>query len=209
MDNLHTLALSLKAIALSLTATDWASIASGVAASVVAVFTIVLACVGRRQIADTRILQRAYLSVEPKGIEWHSSGLLVGQVAFKNVGKLPATAFASVVNKIAVRNAEWVTPILTDAALPRRPPGLVPIGGEVLQGSGGITSQEVTEAHVDGDKYLYVWGRARFKNGFNRNRYINFCHRYPLAMMDPEPQGTGYSISARFARYHEHGNNAN
>jgi hypothetical protein len=57
MDNLHTLALSLKAIALSLTATDWASIASGAAASVVAVFTIVLACVGRRQIADTRMRQ--------------------------------------------------------------------------------------------------------------------------------------------------------
>jgi hypothetical protein len=64
--------------------------------------------------------------VEPKGIEWTTNGSLVGQVAFKNVGKLPATAFVSVVNKIVVRNAEWVTPILTDAGLRRRPPGLVP-----------------------------------------------------------------------------------
>jgi hypothetical protein len=203
MDNLHTLALSLKAIALSLKATDWAIIASAVATAVVAVFAIVLACVGRRQIADTRILQRAYLTVEPKGIEWTTNETLVGQVAFTNVGKLPATAFVSVVNKIVVRNAEWVTPILTDAGLRRRPPGLIPIGGEVLQSSGGITRQEVTEAQVDGEKYLYVWGRA------NRKRYINFCHRYPLEKMDPEPQGLGYSISAKFARHHEYGNDAN
>ena len=67
MDNLHTLALSLNA-------TDWAAIASAVAAAIVAVFTIVLAGVGRRQIADTRILQRAYLSAEPKGIEWTTNG---------------------------------------------------------------------------------------------------------------------------------------
>jgi hypothetical protein len=111
MDNLHTLALSLNA-------TDWAAIASAVAAAVVAVFTIVLAGVGRRQITDTRILQRAYLSVEPKGIEWSTNGFLVGQVAFKNVGKLPATALVSVVKKIEVHDADWVTPILTDAAFP-------------------------------------------------------------------------------------------
>jgi hypothetical protein len=202
MDNFHALALSLKA-------TDWAIIASAVATAVVALFAIVLACVGRRQIADMRIIQRAYLSVEPKGIEWTTNGFLVGQVAFKNVGKLPATAFVSVVNKIVVRNAEWVTPIPTDAALRRKPAGLIPIGGEVLQSSGGITRQEVTEAQVDGEKYLYVWGRARYKNGFNRKRYINFCHRYPLEKMDPEPQGLGYSISAKFARHHEYGNDAN
>ena len=55
---------------------------------------------------------------------------------------------------------------------------------------------------------LYVWGRARFKNGFNRKRYVNFCHRYPLERMEPEPQGPGYSISAKYARYHQYGNNA-
>jgi len=200
--------LMLWQLALSLKATDWAAVASAVAAAIVAVFTIVLAGVGRRQNRDTRILQRAYLSVEPKGIEWSTSGFLIGQVAFKNVGKLPATAFVGVVKKIEVHDADWVTPILTDAALPRRTPGLVPIGAEVLQASGGITPKEVLEVPVSSDKYLYVWGRARFKNGFNRRRYVNFCHRYPLERMEPEPQAPGYSISAKFARYHQHGNNA-
>jgi hypothetical protein len=154
-------------LALSLKATDWAIIASAVATAVVAVFMIVLACVGRRQITDTRILQRAYLSVEPKGIEWSTNGFLVGQVAFKNVGKLPATACVSVVKKIEVRDADWVTPILTDAALPRRTPGLVPIGAEVPQRSGGITPKEVAEAQVSGDKYLYVWGELGSRMDLN------------------------------------------
>ncbi len=77
---------SLHDLILSLSAADWAAIASAMAAAVVAVFTIVLSCIGRRQIADTRILQRAYLTVEPKGIEWSSNGSLIGQVVFKNVG---------------------------------------------------------------------------------------------------------------------------
>jgi hypothetical protein len=99
-------------------------------------------------------------------------------------------------------------PSLLMLPCPGEPPGLVPIGAEVPQGSGGITPKEVAEAQVSGDKYLYVWGRAWFKNEFNRKRYVNFCHRYPLERMKPEPQAPGYSISAKFARYHQYGNNA-
>jgi hypothetical protein len=182
-----------------------ATVISAVAAIIVARFTVVLAGVGRRQITDTRILQRAYLSVELKGIEWTT--VLVGQVAFKNVGKLPATEFVSVVKKIEVQNANWVTPDLTDDDLPKGITGVIPIGAEAPEGSGGITLQEVTEAHVSGDKYLYVWGRARFKDGFDCERHVNFCHRYPLAMKNAEPLGAGYSISAKYGRYHERGNN--
>jgi hypothetical protein len=78
-----------------------------------------------------------------------------------------------------------------------------------FKAAGELLGKKSRKAQVDGEKYLYVWGRARYKNGFNRKRYINFCHRYPLEKMDPEPQGLGYSISAKFARHHEYGNNAN
>ena len=44
------------------------TIVTATAGGVVA--TIILANVGKQQVADTRILQRAYLSVEPLGIEW-------------------------------------------------------------------------------------------------------------------------------------------
>jgi hypothetical protein len=189
------------------TVTDWIS---AVATAVVAVFTIALFWVGWRQIADTKILQRAYLSVKPQGIVSSTNGLLVGHVAFNNVGKLPATEFVSVVMKIKVHHAKWVTPILTDNALPKDiNPGLVPIGAEVPQGSEGITPGEVAQAEVTDDKkYLYVWGRAKFKDGFDRDRWVNFCHRYPWAKMEVDGDGS-VTISKRWARYHDEGNKAN
>ena len=187
----------------------WVTLAStvvtAIATGVIAWFTVVLAGVGKRQIADARNLQRAYLSVEPRGIEWTTKGLLVGQVAFKNVGKLPATKFISVV-KIEVHHAEWVTPFLTDDALPKISPSLVPIGAEVPQGSDGIALEEVEQAQVSGERYLYVWGRAKFKDGFDIERHVDFCHRYPLARKVAESKGPGYSISPKFARYHQQGN---
>jgi hypothetical protein len=66
------------------------TIVTATAGSVVAALTIVLANVGKQQVADARILQRAYLSVEPLGIEWlgHPGKAFIGQVVFKNVGKL-------------------------------------------------------------------------------------------------------------------------
>jgi hypothetical protein len=166
--------------------TEWVTLAStivtAIAGGVVALFTIVLARVGNQQIADTRILQRAYVSVEPQGIEWLGlEKAFIGHIVFKNVGKLPATEFVSVVMKIEIQNAEWGTPILTDDAFPNIPPGVIPIGAEIPQGSARITLDEVNQAQVSGEKYLYVWGRAKFKDGFGGGRRVNFCHRYPWA----------------------------
>jgi hypothetical protein len=64
------------------------TIVTATTGGIVALFTIVFAGVGRQQVADNRILQRAYVSVEPQGIEW--LGLqkeFIGQVVFKNVGR--------------------------------------------------------------------------------------------------------------------------
>jgi hypothetical protein len=47
--------------------TIFSTIVTAIAGGVVALFTIVLAGVGRQQVADTRILQRAYLNVKPTG----------------------------------------------------------------------------------------------------------------------------------------------
>jgi hypothetical protein len=70
----------------------WVTVASTIVTAttggIVALFTIVFAGVGRQQVADDRILQRAYVSVEPQGIGW--LGLqkeFIGQVVFKNVGR--------------------------------------------------------------------------------------------------------------------------
>jgi hypothetical protein len=188
----------------------WVTLAStivtAIAGGIVAWFTVVLAGVGKQQIADTKILQRAYLSVEPQGIEWSGEGVFVGQVIFKNVGKLPATDFVSVVKKIEVHDADWATPIPIDGDLPKITPGMIPIGAEVPQGSPGISYAEVAQANVSGGRYVYVYGRAKFKDGFGSERHVNFCHRYPWAKV--QPLTSGYRISKEFARYHQYGNGA-
>ena len=153
------------------------TIVTAITGSVIALFTIVLAGVGKQQVTDNRILQRAYVSVEPQGIEYLGQQV-IGQVVFKNVGKLPATEFDSVVKKIEAHDAEWKVPNLTDADLPGFV-GVIPIGAEAPQGSAAITPSEVEQAQVSGDKYLYVFGRAKFKDGFGSDRHVNFCHRYP------------------------------
>ena len=184
-----------------------ATAVSAAAAVVVAKFTIVLADVGRGQVADARILQRAYVSVEPQGIEWLiPQRQFIGQVVFKNVGKLPATEFDSVV-KIEVHDAEWKVPNLTDADLPGFI-GVIPIGAEAPQGSAGITQSEIEQAQVSGDKYFYVFGRAKFKDGFGTDRHVNFCHRYPWAKVAALPPTTTIIIPKEFARYHQYGNNS-
>ena len=48
--------------------------------------------------------------------------------------------------------------------------------------------------------WLYVWGKVTYHDGFNRGRFIAFCHRYNLY------GATEYGIPARNGRYHEHGN---
>lgn len=61
--------------------TDW----------LVAIFTGLLVIIAVRQIFDTRILQRAYVSVEPLGIEAMFDGAhLIGHVGIRNAGHLPA-----------------------------------------------------------------------------------------------------------------------
>jgi hypothetical protein len=189
-----------------MTVTDWIT---AVATAVIAVFTIALFWVGWQQRRDTKIIQRAYLSVLPRGIVTSTTGDLLGHVAFKNVGKLPATEFISVIKEIMVHHGDWDTPTLTDSAFRNEEPGLVPIGASVPQGSPGITQAEVAQTEVtDEKKYLYVWGRAKFKDGFDGDCWVNFCHRYPWAKKKVAPDGS-VTISKRWARYHTRGNQAN
>jgi hypothetical protein len=62
--------------------------------------------------------------------------------------------------------------------------------------------------YPDDEKYLYVCGRAKFKDGCCPGRWIDFCHRYPWAKRKLGLDGD-VTISKRWARYHHLGNKAN
>ncbi|HEY7998080.1 MAG TPA: hypothetical protein VIE87_04595 [Pseudolabrys sp.] len=62
------------------------------ATAIIALYTIVLACIARKQTKDSRIINRAYLSVEPRGIKYWPSdeSKYLAYIAIRNVGHLIA-----------------------------------------------------------------------------------------------------------------------
>jgi hypothetical protein len=51
------------------------------------------------------------------------------------------------------------------------------------------------------NRFLYVWGVVRYKDGFGKPRFTKFCHRYN---MNAE---ANLSIRRDDARHHEYGSN--
>lgn len=164
-----------------------------------------LVVMGALRAVETRVLHRAHVSVIPRGIAPFVSRneLLSCDVAFRNGGRLPA------------RNVRWVIDrkLSQDARL-----GEFPIKGsltgsnvlfgrgEIVRGARAIEFAELSSFRRGGgvkNRWLYVWGRVSYDDGFGRDRHTNFCFRYNLAAMAKR------RIAAGSARQHEHGNNAN
>jgi hypothetical protein len=187
----------------------------------VAVYTLVLAfstiglwsVTGRgvkTQIADTRILQRAYISVEPRGIRLRvDSSSIMGHVAIRNAGNLPARNVSWFINiKWSPNGEEEVFPLSSGKGSVVITPGT-----EAMRGSGGslllqdllngCKASEFSEIHNQAPVYIYVWGIIAYDDGFGASRVTKFCHRYNWMMRD-----SFKSIDVRHARLHEFGNDS-
>ncbi len=157
------------------------------------------------QARKTRILHRAYVNVVPRGLAPFISGngMLSCDVAFYNGGSLPA------------RNVRWFIDrkFSTDGHLNDFPTAsnfsgdnIIPAKTEMTKGTKAIDSAELDSFKKGGgakDRWLYVWGRVSYNDGFGRDRYTDFCFRYNLA-------GTKEGkIAAEAARQHGYGNRTN
>jgi hypothetical protein len=167
---------------------------------------VISICGIRNQSRETRIIQRAYVSADPRGIEPlenQTGGHADGHVGFHNVGRLPA------------KNVRWFIrlTISPDVQLNNFPAGeyvggtnVIPPGTEMRQW--GRTNVEPSDfvsfrrhAH-----FVYVWGEVRYDDGFGTERFTKFCHRYERrGFREPPPRidhGQGGAV------YHQHGNDA-
>lgn len=159
----------------------------------------------RNQVKDTRTLQRAYISVIPRGIEQYKSlnGDLSCDVAIVNSGNLPA------------REVEWIIErdFDTDGKRKNFPltkpysggTNIIPAKFEMRKGGDAIPSSAFDNFLKGGayrDRWLYVWGRVNYSDGFGRRRFIKFCHRYNLL------GERNWTIPESSGRHHEHGNDA-
>jgi hypothetical protein len=182
---------------------DSGLVTAGAAAALV-VLTCLLAWIGWKQIKLTRILQRAYVSADAGGIRTSMEGYLYASVIFRNVGHLPASRVAWVIEPIEVTgNNDWHPPA---KGSPLRGQSILPLGGKMTVGSARILQQKIEECAGDA-KYLYVWGRASYRDGFGKRRKTSFCHRYNWGAREVPANGKIH-IGAEHARFHDFGNDA-
>jgi hypothetical protein len=129
-----------------------------------------------------RTTQRAYIAVKPVGIgpfskSWipGSAVELVGRVRIYNVGTLPARNVRWSIKITCERSEEWGPP----KAVNFIGDNVVPRGIEMEEASNKISSGEVIQLkNAASGGYCYVWGSVSYRDGFNQQRFTDFCHRY-------------------------------
>ena len=159
----------------------------------------------RLQIKDTRAQLRAHIAATLGGIKTTTTGEYVGHVIFRNVGRMPAYNFVCPPPRIIATGEIWEPPEWsghipeTEKVLPAGTPE--PIGSE------GIWQAEIDMCLAE-PKFLYVWGRITYTDGFDRSRFTNFCHRYPWARRETITGGE-VRIAEEYGRRTDKGNEAN
>jgi hypothetical protein len=163
---------------------------------------------------NTRILQRAYVSVDPLGLDLLIDGAhLLGLVSIKNAGNLPARNLTWSIRMLASSNGEEQTFPLQDT----KGDIVVAPHSETTRGSDGrlVLVDMLTMAGAGGSRmdenpvFIYVYGVVRYHDGFTDGRFTRFCHRYNYKVR-PQVSGSGqYIMSRDKARLHSYGNESN
>ncbi len=162
-----------------------------------------------RQIRDTEILQRAYISVEPAGLREHRDreDRIHPSVIFRNVGHLPARQVRWNSNNSAKRDdITGEFPDIGDAkTFPIDDPGEKE-GAIVLPPGTGSLQQIGTVFTKDLSNNFFVWGIVTYDDGFGNERFTRFCHVYSTKNIIGR---LGVTLPADASRLYEYGNDAN
>jgi len=146
---------------------------------------------------------RAYVSVEPEGISsYNPPDRVVARVRFHNTGSIFAKDVSTSIN----------CELSDDGERESFPEGNIS-GNNVIAPRATIlrgADESVLKSDIDSARsaaksakkqlYLYVWGIARYHDGFEGGRWTRYCHRYNLSAV-PE-----YTIPVENFRYHHRGN---
>jgi hypothetical protein len=153
-----------------------------------------------RQSRELRIIERAYLSAVPLGINpYLGSNQVVGHVGFYNAGNLPA------------QNVSWFVDHCTtlNGSLEHFPVDEIKFfGRNVIAAKASMTQGTYPiDLPLPSEGYLYVWGEVRYNDGFGNGRFTRFCLRYNLRTFGKLASGSS-GIEATYARHHEFGNDS-
>ena len=159
-----------------------------------------------RQAAETQILQRAYISVAPLGIERiPGKPAYTNTFSFENVGHLPARNVRwTFYNEINSDRLFTGTLIIESDFKGRK--NVIPPGTKIRQGGRNYEKSQYLLAtdliRRGGESFLYVWGEVRYDDGFGADRFCKFCYRYNMGAARND------WIKPDTARQHIHGNDA-
>jgi hypothetical protein len=153
---------------------------------------------------ETKILQRAYLSVKALGVEPYknSPDKIDAKIAVENVGKLPAREVSWVVCRKLSCKPELTWFPINEKRLEGK--NVIAPGAVALKSCRNISASRIIKFKKgigDRNRYLYVWGLIRYTDGFGNPRFTYFCHRYNMAAE------VDLRISSTDARQHEYGKN--
>jgi hypothetical protein len=144
----------------------------------------------------TEIIQRAYLSVEPGGIQerYDRDDRIRGYVICRNRGHLPARKLSWHTRTDTVQQEGEQFPI-GEMSEPR---GVVTPGTEMIVSAGTFFTSKLENS-------LFVWGVVTYDDGFGTRRYTKFCHRYYTKPF----YGAGtFSMPPDAGEIYEYGNDA-
>jgi len=150
----------------------------------------------RRQSKDTRILQRAYLSVEPGGIKepYDRGDRVHGYVICRNRGHLPARKLSWHTRTDTIQQGAEKFPIgeMSEQL------GVLTPGTEMIVSAGTFFTDKLENS-------LFVWGMVTYDDGFGTRRYTKFCHWYHTKRF----YGAGtFTIPADQGQFNDEGNDA-
>lgn len=179
---------------------------TAVSTFVIGVFTVILAYVAWRQTKDTKILQRAYLSVRSVGIHMmRNRNEAVAHIEICNAGNLPATKVKWFIKHTLCNKGDWKIGSI-DARLVYGSGNIIAPHAKMRQGGDPIAVGP-DYLRVQEGLYLYVWGAVTYNNGFLwRKRTTTFCHRYHCVNFS---QWGFMAMGGVTARDHHYGNSAN
>jgi hypothetical protein len=143
-------------------------------------------------------IERAYLSVEPRGIEIDTKKDVIGQVVLVNKGRIPARKVSLFIRM--KWDADGDLDSFGKATMPSTT-NILPIGAEMPSGTNPLSDAE--RANFENKKgFLYIWGRVTYEDGFKQTRWLDFCHRYNCA----SPRNSEGGIDQKYGRYHHYHN---
>ena len=153
---------------------------------------------------ETKILQRAYLSVEPGGINLYLDGTdrLSCDVIIHNAGNLPANHVSWFLDRVIspTGTVERFDIGRTEGNIILAPSVKARKGTKNPLPRNDVLKFKPTPENRS-ENWIYVWGRVEYNDGFREGRFIEFCHRYSLGAADQHG-----AVDAKAGRYHESGN---